>query len=189
MLATMSIDGSPIRSSDGRPAKASALLVGLGMLVVACSAANVRGSPSNTSEGKVHPESDQPCQVTAPVQAPAAFRDELFGSGAAFGTDQLWVGGLGPDGLIEVPLANVRQDGTMEWKFGWWRITAGSLVISGRLLDRPGEPLTASVPDGYGQSGFQASAVQFPSPGCWEVTGSVDGATLSFVTVVRPSSR
>jgi hypothetical protein len=40
------------------------------------------------------------------------------------------------------------------------------------------------VPDGYGATGFQASAVSYPTEGCWEVTGRVGDASLTFVTLV-----
>jgi hypothetical protein len=42
----------------------------------------------------------------------------------------------------------------------------------------------AEVPDGYGDLGFQASYVIFPTPGCWEVTGRVSDASVTCVTKV-----
>ena len=39
-------------------------------------------------------------------------------------------------------------------------------------------------PGGYGETGFQASYVIFPTPGCWEVTGRVADASVTFVTRV-----
>jgi hypothetical protein len=44
--------------------------------------------------------------------------------------------------------------------------------------------LRSSVPDGYGTHGFQSSGVYFPTEGCWEVTGTVGGSSLTFVTFV-----
>ncbi len=79
----------------------------------------------------------------------------------------------------------VESDGSISQKLGWWRTTPGTLTISGRRLDAPAPPLRADVPDGYGSSGFQASGVFFPTEGCWEITGTVGAATLSFVTFVR----
>jgi hypothetical protein len=35
-----------------------------------------------------------------------------------------------------------------------------------------------------GDIGFQATALIFPTPGCWEVTGHVGSTTLTFVTRV-----
>jgi hypothetical protein len=40
------------------------------------------------------------------------------------------------------------------------------------------------VPDGYGAAGFQASGVDFPTGGCWEVTGAMPSSSLRFVTLV-----
>jgi hypothetical protein len=40
------------------------------------------------------------------------------------------------------------------------------------------------VPDGYGDSGFQSSGITLPSEGCWQVTGRVGDASLTFVTLV-----
>jgi hypothetical protein len=72
----------------------------------------------------------------------------------------------------------------MSMKFGWWRNVRGKLTIQGRKLLTPGPPLRASVPEGYGDTGFQASAIIFPNEGCWEVTGKVGKASLTFVTKV-----
>lgn len=69
-------------------------------------------------------------------------------------------------------------------KFGWWRAEPGRLRISGHLVDDPGSQLTAEVSSGYGASGFQPSAVTFPTEGCWRVTATVGSAELSFVTLV-----
>lgn len=45
-------------------------------------------------------------------------------------------------------------------------------------------PLIAEIPEGYGDTGFQASTIIFPTVGCWEVTGRAGDAELSFVTRV-----
>jgi hypothetical protein len=70
-------------------------------------------------------------------------------------------------------------------KFGWWRGpgVVGKLSIEGRRLDGPAPPLRADIPDGYGETGFQSSRVTFTSEGCWEVTGRVGGASLTFVVL------
>jgi hypothetical protein len=92
----------------------------------------------------------------------------------------LWVGGLGEGGVIPFEAANE----TTGWKLGWWRSVSGPLHISGRRLDAAAAPLRTQVPSGYGDTGFQSSGVYFPTPGCWEVTGTVGAASLSFVTLV-----
>jgi hypothetical protein len=67
-------------------------------------------------------------------------------------------------------------------KWPWWRGVKGQLTIEGQRLDASARPLRAHVGSGYGDTGFQASALIFPTPGCWEVTGRVDDASLTFVT-------
>jgi hypothetical protein len=57
-------------------------------------------------------------------------------------------------------------------------------VSGARSSAAPGPPLTASVPSGYGDTGFQASGVYFPTEGCWQVTGKVASTSLTFVTFV-----
>jgi hypothetical protein len=124
------------------------------------------------------------CPVTKPIAAPPEIGDRLFGSEVAFGNSDLWVGGLGTDGLIPADDRFVESDGSIGWKFGWWRIASGVLTITGQRLDGPAPPVRASVPDGYGSEGFQASGVNFPTEGCWQVSGRVGGAELTFVTFV-----
>jgi len=126
----------------------------------------------------------QSCPVTKPGKAPAEIGDRLFGAGLAFGNSDLWVGGLGPDGVIPADSRFLETDGSIGWKLGWWRIVPGTLMITGRRLDAPAPPLRASVPDGYGPHGFQASGVYFSTDGCWEVSGTVASSKLTFVTFV-----
>lgn len=75
-------------------------------------------------------------------------------------------------------------DGSLGMKFGWERYVRGKLVISGRRLDAEGPPVRADIPDGYGSIGFQPAIIIFPSPGCWEVTGSVGAGKLTFVVEI-----
>ena len=96
----------------------------------------------------------------------------------------LWPGGeipFHPSGLGEI-----RPDGSLAMKFPWWRGEGirGPIEVSGRRLDRPGSGVTAEMPTGYGDIGFQASALVFPSEGCWQVTASVGEAELSVVVEV-----
>lgn len=79
--------------------------------------------------------------------------------------------------------ATVSSGGAIHAKVGWWR-ARGQLTVSGRRLDRTAPPLRVTVPDGYGSRGFQPSGLEFPTPGCWRVTGRAGGAQLSFVVWV-----
>lgn len=147
-------------------------------------------SPSPSAAGSLVPRSSltladaATCAVTKPVQAPATISSALFGSASAFGSDALWVGGLGENGVILADREFVNPDGSIGWKFGWYRFASGMLSITGQRLDAAAPPLRASIPAGYGSSGFQASGVDFPTEGCWEVTGSLDSTSLTFVAFV-----
>jgi hypothetical protein len=77
-----------------------------------------------------------------------------------------------------------QSDGSIDAKFGWWRVVSGRLQIEGRRLDGAARPLTARVPDGYFDSGFQPVGIVFPTEGCWEVTGRIGDESLTFVTLV-----
>ena len=78
----------------------------------------------------------------------------------------------------------VLTDGALQMKFPWWLGVRGSLTINGRRLDAPAPPLRTRLPSGYGDSGFHATSLIFPTPGCWEVTGRVGEVSLTFVVVV-----
>ena len=73
----------------------------------------------------------------------------------------------------------------MRWKFGWWRVVPGRLVLTGRRLDGAGRLATdAGTVSEYGPTGFVPSGVVFSDPGCWEITGRIGRTTLSFRTRV-----
>lgn len=118
---------------------------------------------------------------TCPVTVPNNSRPPGSTFGSEFhGNGRLWVGLWDAN----VVVWEAEPDGSVGAKFGWWRGVSGTLRIDGRRLDADAAPLTASVPDGYGPTGFQATGIRFPSAGCWEVTGRVGDATLRFVTLV-----
>jgi hypothetical protein len=126
------------------------------------------------------------CPVTLPrsVGPAGTSPDDFFGWGASYGNGVLWVGGLWPRGVIEAGPEFVAEDGSVGMKFGWWRTATGKLQITGRRLDASAPPARGVVPDGYGATGFQASGVEFPTEGCWEITGALPATSLRFVTFV-----
>jgi hypothetical protein len=126
------------------------------------------------------------CPVTLPRSGgpPGVSPDDFFGWGASYGNGTLWVGGLWPHGVIDAGPDFVAKDGSVGMKFGWWRTATGKLRITGRRLDGPAPPAQSFVPDGYGATGFQASGVDFPTEGCWEITGTLPTTSLRFVTFV-----
>jgi len=144
----------------------------------------------NDSEGgQVSAAPSQPtvaCAVTTPngIVAGGEQRDPT-----SHGNRQVSVGpfGLWPDGTVIFKPGGagfVTRDGSLGMKFGWRRGVPGQLRIEGRRLDAPASPLRAEVPNGYGDLGFQATYVIFSTPGCWEVTGRVGDASVTFVTMV-----
>jgi len=78
----------------------------------------------------------------------------------------------------------LEEDGSLAMTFPWWRGVRGRLSIVGRRLDGGAPPLRADIPQGHGEFGFQATTLIFPTVGCWEVTGRVADASLTFVTLV-----
>lgn len=97
------------------------------------------------------------------------------------GNVALWVV-LAPGGIEEVMPEDVSPNGSISTKRPWWRLKWGSpLSVAGRRLDAPAPPLAANIPAGY-DAWVQATVLDFPAVGCWEVTGPAAEASLTFVT-------
>lgn len=122
------------------------------------------------------------CPVTIPNRSnpPGVAATE---SGNIHGNGVLWVT-IAYGGVIPSGKNNQQSDGSIRMKFPWWRGDIGELKISGVRLDEAAPPLRADVPSGYGTTGFQASAIFFPTVGCWEVTGKAGSASLTIVVKV-----
>jgi hypothetical protein len=67
----------------------------------------------------------------------------------------------------------------------WIRPQGTELHVSGHRLDARAAPLDAFVPCCY-PTGFQATGLRFPTPGCWEVKATAGASALTFVTEVKP---
>lgn len=79
----------------------------------------------------------------------------------------------------------VDRDGALGIKFAFDRLIAGDLSVGGRRLDGEAGPARAYIPHGYRDIGFQPTYLVFPTPGCWEITGRVGEAKLTFVLFVE----
>jgi hypothetical protein len=127
----------------------------------------------------------QPCEVTLPNGiAPAGEPpSDLYLTQDGL-TTVLW-----PNGIVvlqEGGPGEIWPDGTLVMKFPWWRGegVVGELELEGHRLDEQAAPLSADIPEGYGNSGFQASALIFPGPGCWQITATSGEAQSTLVTRV-----
>jgi hypothetical protein len=77
---------------------------------------------------------------------------------------------------------------TISAKFPWWRVLGGQLRASARPVGRTGARVEADVAPAsdYGPKGFVPSFLRFSGPGCWRITGTLRGHSISFVArVVR----
>jgi hypothetical protein len=148
-----------------------------------------KAAPQSAGSRRVTKTVPATCPVTLPRRAPSAAQG-LFGAGAAHWNGALFVGGLWPDGTVVFHPGGpgfILPDGSLSMKFGWLRGAdlRGKLTVHGKRLDASAPPLRADIPKGYGDTGFQASALIFPTEGCWEITGEVGDTRVTFVTRVN----
>lgn len=122
--------------------------------------------PVTVSSSSVRPPA--PIVVTS---QPVAWSADWYGNAA------LWVR-LPPTGVVPA-----QPD--LSVKFPWWRTQPGRLTIDGELLGANGGELRATIPDGYGDIGFQVSGLDLSTTGCWRITGHLESASLSVVVWVQ----
>jgi hypothetical protein len=132
------------------------------------------------------PGLDTACDVTVPNGIVAGSSE---GQDWSYGNAFLSLGpfGLWPNGTVVFKPGSsgfITRDGALGMKFGWTRGVRGTLNVSGRRLDGVAPPLLFETNNGYGDIGFQASYLIFPTPGCWEVTAQVEGRDDSRITFV-----
>jgi hypothetical protein len=99
---------------------------------------------------------------------------------------------LPADGVMSRPR---EADGTLFNKLGWLprKGFTGQLTVRGERIDGGDRLRVLSVNWGYASSGpaangSWASAVKFPSEGCWRITGRVRDISLTYVVRVVASS-
>ena len=167
------------------------LVCGLLLVVAAaCGPALVSVTPgAPTPTGSVAPPTEDltSCAVTIgePGTKPPQFDPDVLPVPYVdtwYGNDAIWIrlpiGGILP--------ATRDTTGAELWaKFPWWRLVPGPLQVWAQR--RPGndrlDAEVGTVPE-YGTVGFVPSGLLFSRAGCWEITGSLNGQTLSFTTVV-----
>jgi hypothetical protein len=130
---------------------------------------------------------DPPFVPPPPYSPSAPFAGEFW-----YGTEALWTL-LRTDGTWRGLPHN--PDGYTQKVF-WWRKgyswtaePAPQLSVTGRRLDAPAPPLHVSkATNAFAQDIWSAMlvGVDFPTLGCWEITGRYEGHELSFVVWVAP---
>jgi hypothetical protein len=110
-----------------------------------------------------------------------------------YGNGKIWTS-LWPYGVIIAAEDSVEADGSIRMKFWWFSDgVEGDLGISGRRLDGAADPVQATTNSASPESGFTgdafwASAIVFPTEGCWEVMGKIGATRLTFVALVVKAS-
>ena len=126
-------------------------------------------------------ESQNVCSVTRPngsVPPGESSCPNCLGNGTQ------WAG-LYPEGRVTPGGPGfILDDGSLSMKFWWWRGVPGKLTITGAQTRCTCTATAGKHPEAYGDIGFQATALIFPTVGCWQVTGKVGESRLTFVTLV-----
>jgi hypothetical protein len=179
-----------------RVAVAGALFAGVALVVLAVARALDGDDERPAATTRATWSASTGCPVTIPNgdTAPGERRSPDY-----HGNGKLWTGlarngrfavlprseYIGPNGIAADGL--LLPDGWVAIKAPWWRGPGvrGRIRLRARRLDRPAPRVDRTVsPHGYGLTGFQAMTLNLPTTGCWEVTGSVGDASLTFVTLV-----
>lgn len=113
-----------------------------------------------------------------------------------FGTEKLWTS-LPADGTWRGLPHYKPSDPTFRQKLFWWRQGYNwraehppHLTVTGRRLDGTAPPLGADEANAGWQAdkehAFMVVGINFPTLGCWKVTGDYHGDRLTFVVWVAP---
>ena len=174
-----------------RPAWSTRLMVAAGAALVLVLAVATLRPGVGPGVGTQTPTCDvtRPTPFAAPspylVSPPAVYESVWFGSRA------LWTM-LDPDGETWAQSALPRGPGGLSQKTFWWsadRIPQDDLVpaitVTGTRLDGPGTfefgPGTNASAD-FGPA--MLVGVEFPTPGCWQLTARYRDAVLSYVVLI-----
>jgi hypothetical protein len=143
-----------------------------------------QGATPASHKAKAVSQSKGTCPLTLPNGRTPPGEPDI---GANHGNEHIWTA-MWPHNVLIASGDYIDADGfvVMKWPW-WWRGVTGEIKITGRRLDGEAPRLTAYTQDGYKR--FQPSGITFPTEGCWEVTGTVGNARLTFVTLVLKAAR
>lgn len=167
----------------------------MSLRLVACSLLLFLTPQPGTAATKEVPAS---CPVTRPDQTglfvpPSPYSRKTSPGSFWFGTDKLWTS-LPRDGAWRGLRGYTPDDPTFRQKLFWWRQgydwdtdRRPQLTVRGRRLDAPAPPLHVDEPNGgwvHLEQPFIVVGFNFPTLGCWEVTGRYRDDELTFVVWV-----
>jgi hypothetical protein len=126
------------------------------------------------------------CPVTLPPEGP---NGPQMLRGASVNGHILWVSLFGRDGTVLFRKGGpgfILPNGSLQMKFLWAKGGGlrGALTVHGKRLDAPAPALSADIDNEYVNQDYQPSYLIFPTAGCWQVTGEVADARVTFVTRV-----
>ena len=150
-----------------------------------------------TASSPAHLAAPASCPVTRPIPHSApppqlhAINNFTFYLHGWYGNTALWVS-VPVEGVLPAGRPYGTPWATTEWgtKFPWWPVIPGKFTITARRLDGPSAGFHSQAahwayPLGNGTGGFIPSGLYFPAPGCWQVTGTIAGHSLTLVAWVR----
>ncbi|HUE98657.1 MAG TPA: hypothetical protein VMN99_05345 [Anaerolineales bacterium] len=153
-------------------------------------AADSRAASANLPEQSNSAE----CPLTVPQEPlftpPSPYSDLGFKGDFWYGSNSLWT--AVPQSGVWAGLPHNPEGYTQ--KVFWWRDgyvwnEEPDLVVTGERLDTPAPPLIVSEATNAYASDIGSAmlvGVDFPTLGCWKITGKYADAELSFVILVAP---
>jgi hypothetical protein len=149
------------------------------------------------SQDRQKPAVTESCSVTKPANdtfvppSPHAARPSR--GQFWFGTDRLWT--AIPETGAWIGLGHyTSNDPTLRQKLIFWRKgydahakAQAKLTVGGRRLDAPAPPLLTDgpgTPSWTADDQFLMTGINFPTIGCWEITGHYEDDALTFVVWV-----
>jgi hypothetical protein len=136
------------------------------------------------------------CPVTKPQDQsfvpPAPYSAKASKDAFWVGTDRLWTF-LPANGTWSGLPHYTPSDPTFRQKLFFFRQgydaraePQAKLTVKGRRLDRPSPPLLSDKANGgwAGEEQFIVTGINFPTLGCWEITGRYENDELTFVVWV-----
>jgi hypothetical protein len=136
------------------------------------------------------------CPITEPqnppFEPPAPYASMGYKGEFWYGTDSLWTA-VREDGTWEALPRN--PEGYTQKVFWWSQLFSWNdepqpeLIVSGERLDAKASPLNVSRATNASAGDIGTAmlvGVDFPTPGCWRITGQYKNSELSFVVWVSP---